>query len=62
MENNYDNREKLAMHIVDGMDSQDLISFAFESLMNTYKNCDQSFAEDWEVFKREGSAEDDGAV
>ena len=48
VENNIENREKLAGEVVDSWDMDTLIDFAKQELMLNYSVSDEDFQRDWE--------------
>ena len=49
LNNTEENRMKLAQHVVDGWDFDDLVLFAVETLANNYKDSPEQFDDDAEL-------------
>ena len=49
VENNEDNREKLAEEVVDSWDMECLLEYARTSLVVQYRDEDEDFQRDWKV-------------
>ena len=54
LKNTEENRMKLAQHVVDGWDFDDLVSFAVETLCVNYKDSPEQFDDDVELCEFEG--------
>ena len=54
LKNTEENRMKLAQHVVDGWDLNDLVMFAVETLANNYKDSPEQFDDDVELYEFEG--------
>ena len=55
--NTEENRMKLAQHVVDGWDVEDLVSFAVKTLTDGYKDAPGLFDDDVEHYEFEGVEE-----
>ena len=55
--NTEENRMKLAQHVVDGWDLDDLVMFAVETLADNYKGSPEQFDDDVELYEFEGAEE-----
>ena len=55
--NTEENRMKLAQHVVDGWDFDDLMSFAVTTLCGNYKDSPDLFDDDAELYEFEGAKE-----
>ena len=54
LKNTEENRMKLAQHVVDGWDFDDLVSFAVETLYANYTDDSEQFDDDVELCEFEG--------
>ena len=54
LKNTEENRMKLAQHVVDGWDFDDLVSFAVETLYANYTDDSEQFDDDVELYDLEG--------
>ena len=59
LQNNEENRDKLAYEIVEAWDLDTLMSFALEKLQEIWKSSEETFIEDWKCMN-EGEYETDG--
>lgn len=55
LKNTEENRMKLAQHVVDGWDFDDLVSFAVETLYANYTDDSEQFDDDVELYDLEGA-------
>ena len=53
VENNEDNREKLAEEVVDSWDMECLLEYARTSLVVQYRDEDEDFQRDWKTMEME---------
>ena len=53
LSNTEENRMKLAQHVVDGWDLDDLVMFAVETLADNYKSSPEQFDDDVEHYEYE---------
>ena len=51
LSNTEENRMKLAQHVVDGWDMDDLVMFAVETLADNYKSSPEQFDDDAEYYE-----------
>ena len=59
VENNEENREKLAEAVVENMELESMIQVLYEQELECYEQCDDTFQQLWDIYLADKDIEDE---
>ena len=59
VENNEENREKLAEAVVESMEMKDMIQALYEEQLHVFHQCDDTFQELWDIHLADNDIDDE---